>query len=233
MNSIDKNKLNNLLDKKLSKNDIEELSIEIIKKVKDLKKREKNKKRKEQLDFLEKKYDLKILNKDQINKIPDWIKKNLKECKVIGKSKKIILTKDGKKFHLDNKLNDLPGNEWSYFLRSVINTRYSTSGEDGFAHHIRKIHPSPKPPQLMRDIINFFTKDNEHILDYFMGVGGTLIGASLINRNALGIDLSSKFINAYKKATKELKLKEDDDNGCEEKHLGAIRQLEYNVKQGE
>ena len=55
MDSIDKNKLNNLLDKKLSKNDIEELSIEIIKKVKDLKKREKNKKRKEQLDFLEKK----------------------------------------------------------------------------------------------------------------------------------------------------------------------------------
>lgn len=208
MDSIDKNKLNNLLDKKLSKNDIEELSREIIKKVKDLKKREKNKKRKEQLDFLEKKYDLKILNKDQINKIPDWIKKNLNECRVIGNSKKVILTKDGKKFHLDNKLNDLPGNEWSYFLRSVINTRYSTSGEDGFAHHIRKIHPSPKPPQLMRDIIKFFTKDNEHILDYFMGVGGTLIGASLINRNALGIDLSSKFINAYKKATKELKLKE-------------------------
>ena len=208
MDSINKNKLNNLLDKKLSKNDIEELSIEIIKKVKDLKKREKNKKRKEQLDFLEKKYDLKILNKDQINKIPDWIKKNLNECKIVGKSKKVILTKDGKKFHLDNKLNDLPGNEWSYFLRSVINTRYSTSGEDGFAHHIRKIHPSPKPPQLMRDIIKFFTKDNEHILDYFMGVGGTLLGASLSKRKALGIDLSSKYINAYKKASKELKLKE-------------------------
>lgn len=208
MDSINKNKLNNLLDKKLSKNDIEELSIEIIKKVKDLKKREKNKKRKEQLDFLEKKYDLKILNKDQINKIPDWIKKNLNECKIVGKSKKVILTKDGKKFHLDNKLNDLPGNEWSYFLRSVINTRYSTSGEEGFAHHIRKIHPSPKPPQLMRDIIKFFTKDNEHILDYFMGVGGTLLGASLSKRKALGIDLSSKYINAYKKASKELKLKE-------------------------
>ena len=41
-----------------------------------------------------------------------------------------------------------------------------------------------------------------------MGVGGTLIGASLSKRNALGIDLSSKFITAYKKACKELKLKE-------------------------
>ena len=208
MEIIDKNKLNNLLDKKLSKNDIEELSKEIIKKVKKLKKREKNKKRKEQLDLLEKKFDLKILNKEQISKIPNWIKKNLKDCKVIGNSKKVILTKNGQKFHLDNKLNDLAGNEWSYFLRSVINTRYSTSGEEGYAHHIRKIHPSPKPPQLMRDIIKFFTKENEHILDYFMGVGGTLIGASLSKRNALGIDLSSKYITAYKKASKELKLKE-------------------------
>ena len=95
MEIIDKNKLNNLLDKKLSKNDIEELSKEIIKKVKELKKREKNKKRKEQLDLLEKKFDLKILNKNQINKIPNWIKKNLKDCKVIGNSKKVILTKNG------------------------------------------------------------------------------------------------------------------------------------------
>ena len=71
MEIIDKNKLNNLLDKKLSKNDIEELSKEIIKKVKELKKREKNKKRKEQLDLLEKKFDLKILNKNQISKIPN------------------------------------------------------------------------------------------------------------------------------------------------------------------
>ena len=119
----------------------------------------------------------------------------------------MIITKNGQRFHLDNKLNDLAGNEWSFFLRSVINTRYPTKGEESYAHHIRKIHPSPKPPQLMKDIIKFFTKENECILDYFMGVGGTLIGASLSNRNALGIDLSSKYINAYKKASRELGLK--------------------------
>ena len=45
------------------------------------------------------------------------------------------------------------------FLNSVITTRYSTSGSDSYAHEIRKIHPSPKPPQLMRQIIEFFTKE--------------------------------------------------------------------------
>ena len=39
------------------------------------------------------------------------------------------------------------------------------------------------------------------------GCWRTLIGASLSNRNALGIDLSSKYINAYKKASRELGLK--------------------------
>lgn len=136
------------------------------------------------------------------------MKNELKDSKIIGNSKKVILTKSGKKYHIDNKLNDLSGNEWSYFLRSVINTRYPTSGDESYAHHLRKIHPSPKPPQLMRDIIKFFTKENEIILDYFMGVGGTLLGASLCGRKAIGIDLSSKYISVYKKSSKELKLKE-------------------------
>ncbi len=41
-----------------------------------------------------------------------------------------------------------------------------------------------------------------------MGVGGTLLGASLSNRRAVGIDLEKKYVNAYKKANKALKLKE-------------------------
>ena len=57
MNSIDKKKLQEVLNNKLSNKDIDELSNEILRKINELKKREKNKKRKEQLDLLEKKYD--------------------------------------------------------------------------------------------------------------------------------------------------------------------------------
>jgi tRNA G10 N-methylase Trm11 len=60
----------------------------------------------------------------------------------------------------------------------------------------------------MRQIIEFFTKENEIVLDYFMGVGGTLLGASLCNRRAIGIDLSRKFIDVYKEASVFLELKE-------------------------
>lgn len=39
-------------------------------------------------------------------------------------------------------------------------------------------------------------------------MGGTLLGTSLCNRKAIGIDLNQKYIKAYQKANKYLNLKE-------------------------
>ncbi|MFA6760880.1 MAG: DNA methyltransferase [Sulfuricurvum sp.] len=151
---------------------------------------------------------LEVFSKEEIEEFPSWVRENIDTAVVIGSSQKVIQISNGKKYHIGNKLNDLSGGEWTFFLNSVVNTRYTTGGEEGFAHHIRKVHPSPKPPQLMKQIIEFFTKENEIVFDYFMGVGGSLLGSSLSNRRAIGIDLSDKFINAYKEANKYLDLKE-------------------------
>ena len=148
------------------------------------------------------------LSKDEIKTLPSWVRKEIETSVIIGNSGDVIQVPDGRKYHRKNKLNDLPGGQWTFFLNSVINTRFPTNGVEAYAHDIRKIHPSPKPPQLMRDIIEFFTKENEIVLDYFMGVGGTLIGASLCNREAIGIDLNQKYIDTYKQANKALGLRE-------------------------
>lgn len=149
-----------------------------------------------------------VLTEKQIEKLPTWVKDQLDTATIIGSSGQVVQVQDGRKYHLGNPLNDLSGGEWTFFLNSVISTRYPTSGPESYAHSIRKVHPSPKPPQLMRQIIEFFTKENELVLDYFMGVGGTLLGASLANRRAVGIDLSSSYIEVYKKANAELGLME-------------------------
>jgi len=141
-----------------------------------------------------------------VETLPSWIIDDLENVKVVGKSKKVLKDSGGRKYHMDNKLNHLSGGEWTYFLCSVINTRYSTKGQEGFAYNIRKIHPTPKPPILMKDIISFFTKENEIVLDYFMGVGGTLLGSSICNRRAVGIDINSEYIDAYKKTSEKLNL---------------------------
>src|SRR6476469_10688846 len=78
-----------------------------------------------------------------------------------------------------NRLNDLTGREWVHFLSSVEATAYPTSGPQSYGHKLRRAHPSPKPPQLMRRIIEFFTRRDEWVLDPFMGVGGTLLGCAL------------------------------------------------------
>ena len=147
-----------------------------------------------------------VLSPEEISALPSWVKEDLDNAVFVEGSNISIEISDGRRFCLTNKINDLPGSEWTKQICSVINTRYSTRGEDSYAHHIRKIHPTPKPPQLMRDLIEFFTKENEIVFDYFMGVGGSLLGASLCGRRGLGIDLNESYIDAYKSAAKELGL---------------------------
>ncbi len=145
-------------------------------------------------------YDLSLL--------PLWVAEDIENAKVYGNKKRCVIMPDGQKYHLDNRLNDMNGREWTFFINSVFSTHYPTKGKEGYAHEIRKVHPTPKPPQLMRDLICFFTKNNEIVFDSFMGVGGSLIGASLANRRALGIDLNPIYIDAYHRAVEELGINE-------------------------
>lgn len=105
------------------------------------------------------------------------------------------------KYDKRNKLNELSGKKWIYFTNSVWITGYSPTAKENIGLKYRKIHPSPKPPGLIKDIIEFFTKSDSLILDPFVGVGGTLLGAAMAggNRTAIGIDLEPKFKEAYQK----------------------------------
>lgn len=99
-----------------------------------------------------------------------------------------------------NKLNDLTGKEWVFFTNSVWITGYSPTAKENIGLKYRKIHPSPKPPALIKEIIEFFTKSDGKILDPFCGVGGTPLGAAIAagNRSVVGIELEQKYIDAYR-----------------------------------
>lgn len=136
--------------------------------------------------------------------LPRWVLEKLDIARIFGDSKQMIIFPNGEKYQINNPLNYLSGGDWLNFTTSVFSTFYATNGKNSYAHEIRKIHPSPKPPQLMKEIIEFFTKENEIVFDYFMGVGGSLLGAGLCKRKAIGIDLNEKYIGAYQKAAKEI-----------------------------
>src|SRR5690349_20699791 len=105
-------------------------------------------------------------------------------------------TEDNTEVSLRNILNELSGAEWRYFTRSMLITTYPS--EHG--HKLRKAHGANKPPQLMRQLIEFFTKPGGRVLDPFAGVGGTLIGASICKkpREAVGIEINPKWVDIYK-----------------------------------
>ena len=103
-----------------------------------------------------------------------------------------------------NKLNDLTGSEWKFATKSVINKQYPINMQ----HKLRSEHGGQKPPELCADLIKIFTKEGMNVLDPFMGVGGTLLGASIANREAFGIDLNQRWIDIYKEVVRIENIKE-------------------------
>jgi DNA modification methylase len=97
--------------------------------------------------------------------------------------------------HPDNALNELSGDEWLYFTKSLWTTAYPSE----LGHATRKAHGANKPPRLMARLIEFFTKPGELVLDPFAGVGGTLLGASICRspRRALGFEIEPKWAMLY------------------------------------
>jgi len=109
-------------------------------------------------------------------------------------------------YHKNNKLNDLTGKEWKFATRSVITKVYPLN----IQHNLRKQHGGQKPPELCADLIKIFTKEGALVLDPLAGVGGTLLGASLCNRKAIGIEINSKWVEIYKKVCKLEKIQEQE-----------------------
>ena len=94
--------------------------------------------------------------------------------------------------HPANALNELSGEEWLYFTKSIWSTAYPSE----LGHALRKAHGANKPPRLMARLIEFFTRTGELVLDPFAGVGGTLLGAAIAQgpRRALGIELDPRWV---------------------------------------
>lgn len=120
--------------------------------------------------------------------------------------------------HPRNTLNELSGEEWLYFTKSVWTTAYPSE----LGHELRRQHGANKPPRLMARLIEFFTTSGELVLDPFAGVGGTLLGAAIARapRRALGIELSGRWAAVYEQVV-EAALAERGGEGPALADLGA------------
>ncbi len=120
--------------------------------------------------------------------------------------------------HPANTLNELPGEEWLYFTKSLLTTAYPSE----LGHAARKAHGANKPPRLMARLIEFFSRTGEVVLDPFAGVGGTLLGAAIARgpRRAVGIELDPRWAAVFETVVRDLSA-ERDGLGPELADLGA------------
>ena len=97
--------------------------------------------------------------------------------------------------HRRNTLNELDGERWLYFTRSVLRTSYPKE----FGHDRRRLHGANKPPRLMQALAEFFTKGGGRVLDPFAGGGGTLLGCAIADppRRGTGIEINPKWAEVY------------------------------------
>lgn len=92
-----------------------------------------------------------------------------------------------------NKFNDCTSGEWLKFTRSAFPSALPRT----LGHELRRRHPDPRHPFLLGQLIAFFTKPGDLILDPFAGAGSTLIAASLLGRDAIGLEINNEWIELY------------------------------------
>jgi DNA modification methylase len=96
-----------------------------------------------------------------------------------------------------NKLNDLDSKTWLKFQKSwfIHNPPPRKKGV--------LVHPAKYPETMAQEFIEFFTKQNETVLDPMAGTGSTLIAALRAGRNSYGIELNPKYAEIAKQIIEE------------------------------
>jgi site-specific DNA-methyltransferase (adenine-specific) len=60
--------------------------------------------------------------------------------------------------------------------------------DEGFINH-----PTPKPKTFIKDILLMFSKDNDIVLDPFIGSGSTAVACKQLNRSFIGFDIDKSY----------------------------------------
>ncbi len=91
-----------------------------------------------------------------------------------------------------NRLNELSGKEWIKFTKSwfILNPPRRDRA--------KIVHPAGFPETLVQSFIEFFTKRGMWVLDPFAGTGSTLLAARTSGRNAVGVEISPRYVSIAK-----------------------------------
>ena len=73
-----------------------------------------------------------------------------------------------------------------YYPESILN--FSNAGL-----RTQSMHPTQKPVELIKYLIQTYSKENDTILDPFLGSGTTAVACKQLHRNFIGVEISEKY----------------------------------------
>ena len=87
------------------------------------------------------------------------------------------------------------------FKTGALQGKERLKGENGLA-----IHPTQKPINILKKLIEVSSKEGDIVLDPFMGVGSTAVACKELKRNFIGSELNPKYVEYAEKRTANSKI---------------------------
>ncbi len=107
-----------------------------------------------------------------------------------------------------NKINDLNLNRWKEYDDILTDSLWLLDKRDNSGAH-NAGYWGNFIPQIPNQFLRRYTKQNEWVLDTFIGSGTTLIECKRLNRNGIGIELQAEVAELAKKNIEKEKFKSD------------------------
>lgn len=115
------------------------------------------------------------------------------------------------------KINDIDMKNWKEYDDIMTDSLWVIDKRDKSGNHLGDYHGN-FIPQIPNQLIKRYTRENEWVLDAFLGSGTTLIECRRLNRNGIGIDIDPNILEiARERSTTEVgssKLEFINDNSA-------------------
>ena len=151
-------------------------------------------------------YDLDAWWKSQIHKLPESVQKTF-PFMVVAKA-----SKSEKNEGLDDNFEEKLQANANY--RPSHLEEEANSGSNGKPHgryaKTKNNHPTVKPIELMSYLITLGSRDNDVVVDPFVGSGTTCVAAKLLNRQYIGIEKEEDYAIIAKARIKNMESKENN-----------------------
>jgi DNA modification methylase len=133
---------------------------------------------------------------------------------IVDKAKSLYIKSLDSTYDLKNMLNDLTAKEWLTETVTVFAQKgLGASNKDA---QIEKLHPAPYSFQDVARLIRFYSKEGNHVLDPFGGVGSTAKACAFENRKCTSIELNPKY---HELSIERIKKEVPDNNNFKEKQI--------------